>query len=253
MVARFYGINKVYSASLTGTNVNAQFPLANLQDDRSTKVYRSTTNSDSIVLDFGSTIDIDAVCFTPNLLSGFGVNAITVELNASNSWGSPSVTQAITIDAAFKWASYEWATTQKYRYAKITLGSALAYCELSNIYFGVVKTPGNLDFSYPLSFRENQLGNFSENRYGQKFIDTIVRQKELKGKMENLYPSELESMLDWIDTISTTKPIFLKFDSSTIFSDANRINGRYYLKSIPTMSFEAGGFWSLSFDFEEAM
>jgi hypothetical protein len=71
--------------------------------------------------------------------------------------------------------------------------------------------------------------------------------------MENLYPSELEYMLDWIDTISTTKPIFLKFDSTSIFSDANRINGRYYLKSIPKMQYELGNLWSLSFDFEEAM
>jgi hypothetical protein len=253
MTTRFYGVNKIYNATLTPSSQNFQFPVSNIKDDRSTKLFRTNTNADTLVIDLGSAVAIDAFCLVGSSITGLGISALTVEMNSSNSWTTPAVTQAITLDSEFNWGSYEWASPQTYRYVRLILTSTLGYCELSNIFIGGVLTPANQDFSYPLTYRENDLSKISENRYGQKFVDNICKQRELSGKMENLYPSELEYMLNWIDTLSVTKPLFLKLDSSSIFSDANRANGRYYLKSIPKMTYELGNLWSLSFDFEEAL
>jgi len=51
---KFFNLNLVDSATLTPSTENLNFPASNLTDPRRSKVFRSTTKSDNIVLVVGS-------------------------------------------------------------------------------------------------------------------------------------------------------------------------------------------------------
>jgi hypothetical protein len=252
MAVKYYGLNQVHAATITASTESAQFPLTNLQDDRRTKVYRSTSNSDTMVIDFGQAVDIDAFCIVDNPMLGFALSTLTVELNATNSWGSPAVSQAITLDQTYGWGAYEWATTQNYRFARLVMTSTTGYCEISKIYLGPKSAPGALDFTYPLTFEQKTNCTISENRYGQKFVDDINTQKIVGGEIQHLYKDELDSLLELFDYTSVTRPMFITFDATAMFeTNNNRINGYYYLNKSPQYSYQTGNMWSLKLTFEE--
>lgn len=78
----------------TGT-ADADYPLTNLVDTNPAKPGKLTTTTGRIMFDFGSARSIDLVALIhTNLTAGLSVK---VQANATDSWGAPSIDQAITI------------------------------------------------------------------------------------------------------------------------------------------------------------
>jgi hypothetical protein len=253
MTMRFYVNNFVKSATITPSEVNAQFPSSNLQDDRRTKVYRSTTASCDIVFDFGSAKDINSVAIVDSGISSFGFTSATIELNSTNTWTSPAVSQVLTIDAEAGWVNYNWSSLQNYRYARLVLTNATSPVELSKLFIGKDTYLESVCFSYPLNFRYNNRAIKTQNRYGQKFFDEINTQKELGGSIPSMNKTELDTLLEMIDYASFTKPIWLNFNATNMMNDANRISGYYYLDDDPVLTLQAGNFWNVNLSLTEGM
>lgn len=253
MTMRFYVNNLVKSSTITPSEINAQFPASNLIDDRRTKVYRSLTSSCNVVFDFGVVSEIDSIAIVDSQISSFGFTSATIELNATNTWASPSVTQALTIDSTTGWINYNWATIQNYRYARLVLTNGSSPIELSKLFIGKATYLESVCFSYPISLRYNNRANTTQNRYGQKFFDEINTQKELKGEIPSLNKTELDTILSVVDYASFTKPIWLNLDASNFLNTPNRVCGYYYLSDDPVLSLQSGNFWSLSLPLVEGM
>ena len=89
-VARSYATIGVNS----GTE-DADYPAAYLADGRPGRPAKLTTTSGSWVLDFGAAQRIDLVA-----LGAHNLASATLEANATNAWGSPAFSAALTLPAA---------------------------------------------------------------------------------------------------------------------------------------------------------
>jgi hypothetical protein len=253
MSIRFYALNQVYESIMTASSENAQFPVDNIKEDRRTKVFRTTSSSGDIVMDFGGSVDIDSFMVVPHSSDGFGISTLTLELNATNDWVSPAVSQVITLDTTFNVGSFEWSTIQSYRFARLVFTSTLTYCEIANIFIGKRVEFQDNDITYPISYKQVTRRNESENRYGQKFIDEINTQKVFSGSINTMTLAEIDQLLEMLDFNAITRPVFVAFESSSILNDVDRLNGMYYLAADPQLEFDQGNYWNISLSFEEAL
>jgi hypothetical protein len=250
---RFYVNNLVKSATITASEINAQFPASNLTDDRRTKVYRSLTSSCNVVFDFGSVSQIDSIAIVDSQISNFGFVSATIELNDTDTWTSPAVTQLLTIDSSTGWVNYNWSSIQSYRYARLVLTNGSSPIELSKVFIGKATYLEGVCFSYPIALRYNNRANTTQNRYGQKFFDEINTQKELKGAIPSLNKTEIDTILEVIDYASFTKPIWFNLDASNFLNTPNRVCGYYYLADDPELGLQTGNYWSLNLSLVEGM
>lgn len=247
----FYSDNLVESATLTASTENALFPVENIQDDRRTKVFRSTANSDNVVLDFGSAKDIDSILVTSNPVSGFGFTTITIEANSSNSWGAPPFSQAITVNTQYGIGLYELATPISYRYVRVVMTSGGSYCELSNLFIGEKITPSR-GLNYGWTNKNDDLVQTKENRFGQKFSDIIGRQRIISGTIQNLTDANIDLIRAVVDAKGKHRPFFVKVGCQEAMSDPYRFIAMVYFSTIPNESNRFYKNWGLTLQFEEA-
>jgi len=253
MSLRFCADNLVQQSTITASENNAQFPSSNIKDDRRTKVFKSLTTSCNIVFDFGSVRQIDTISIVDSNISDLGFVTATIELNNVNSWGSPPVSQVLTIDSLNGWVNFNWPVDQSYRFARLVLTNIVNPIEVSKVFIGKSSYFADICFSYPVTYRQNNRASMSQNRYGQKFFDEISTQKEISGEIPSLNKNEMDTMLEILDYASFTRPVWLNFDALTFLNDQNRISGYYYLADDPSMILNAGNFWTIGLKFNEGM
>lgn len=76
---------------------DAAYPLTNIDDVRPWKPVKYTSNPSFLLIDFGSAKRVDLVAF---IHCNFDTATIHVQMNATNSWGAPTVDRTVTIPAA---------------------------------------------------------------------------------------------------------------------------------------------------------
>jgi len=248
----FYSTNLIDQASMTASSENALFPLANLKDDRRTKVFRSNSNSDSIVFDFGTASVVNSILLVDSPRSGFGILTATFQMNTTNVWTSPAFSTTVTINTAQGFGFKEF-TNQTYRYARIVLTSSLGYCEISNIFIGQKITFANgMGIDLGWNYQDKELSTIKENRYGQKFVDVISRQKQISFSIRSMDKTELDQVLVVYDSKGTTKPFFVRIGDSSMINDPDRFAGMFYLNTIPQINNKSYGLYDISMNLEEA-
>ena len=247
---KFYVGNLIDQSSFTLSNENSQFPATNILDTRRTKVIRSTTNSDNIVFDFQETSLVDSIVIVDNPKSGFGISTLSLQLNGSDSWGSPSFTQAVTFSTDHG-VGYAEFTEQSYRYARLVMTSTLAYSELSKVFIGKAVDLGRCQ-NTGWSYSQKSISKATENRYAQRFIDSIGVQKEINMSLSLLDKTQLDQIFQVYDECNTTKPFFMRCANNTMVNENRRFAGMFYLKSAPTITNQVFGRYNLSLSFEEA-
>lgn len=247
--------NLVNASTITPSEVNAQFPVSNLKDVRRTKVYRSLTNSASIVFDFGEAKKCQVACLVGSGQSALKLELETclVELSNLSDFSVTTFSDSMTLDANFGFGMVEIPdSVDDSRYARITMSRDSGIIELSKIYLGEYITLGVQGFEYPLSFRQSNNVSIQKNRLGQRFIDLVNKQKELSGSISTLTKNEIDDVFEILDGVSNTKPLWLIFPEGNITNNNNRLNGYYYLEAEPPLSFDRGNYWSLNLSLEEA-
>ena len=250
---RFLSNNLIEGALITPSTENLQFPATNIQHDFRTKVFRSTTNSDSVVFDIGSTEPVDYFGIVDNWQSGFGVSTITLEANSTDEWSSPAFSLAVTFDTAFGVGITSFAE-QNYRFWRVVMTSTLGYCELANIFIGKAVNIDTNGISYNWAYANKDNMKKATTRYGQEFIDDVNQRKELTGlKIRVMNTTELDSFFEVYDNRRTVSPMFIEFcdPSSTISNNNNRFNGMYKFTSTPKTPNFSAGFWNTSFSLKE--
>ena len=247
---KFFVTNLVDQASMTGSNVNAQFALSNLLDPRRSKVYRSTTNSDNVVFDFQETSLIDSVVIVDNPRDGFALSTLILELNGTNSWGAPAFTQSLTFSTEFG-VGVNLFTEQSYRFARLVMTSTAGYCELPKLFIGKSIDLGRCQ-NIGWSFKQDSISKISKNRYEQKFIDIVGKKKEANLSFDLLDKDQLDQIFELYDTCSIDKPFYCQYTNNQMVTDSDRYSGMYYLKSEPLITNKIFGRYSLSLTLEEA-
>lgn len=253
MGLKFLSNNLVDSAVITASTENAQYPKSNITDYRRTKTYRSTSNSDNIVFDFGTAEAVDSFAIVDNWQNGFGVTSLTLEANATDVWSSPAFTTTITLDATFGVAVKEFAS-QAYRFWRLVMTSTLGYCEIANLFIGSKQEITTNGVGYNWNYKQNDLAKKSTNRYGQEFVDDIGTQKELSNlQFQILDKDEQDVIFSVFDNNRTVKPFFIYLDLETdsLSNNDDRYNGMYRFRSEPTFTNINSGYYNCTLNLRE--
>jgi hypothetical protein len=234
----YYNLVELDATVITASNDSSNFPASNLKDYRSTKAFRSTTTSSAIVFDFITAQAVDSVIVSPHKLNGFTLSTpITIEANASDSWGAPSFSTTITsLDSEFGYTLKEFAS-QSYRYWRVSLTSA-TYAELGNIFIGSAMTIGTEQrtFGFGWKYSNNDLAKITTNRYGQIFSDLATTQREISGSFSNLTLDQVDNFFELYDYNGKTKPFYFYIDCDGFSNTPNRFLGHYRLVDKPDVS-----------------
>jgi hypothetical protein len=235
MSFELYPSNLINQSTITASTVNALFPISNLKDYRRSKVYRSTTNADTVVIDFNETSEVDSFFIVSDKRAGFGISTITLEFNATNSWGAPAATETVTFSDIYGVGFKEFAVTHSYRFCRLVLTSTLGYCELSYIYLGK-KMQIDRGISFGWTYKDDDLSQKKANRYGQLFSDIIMRQKTISGALRLLDKDKLEKFFAIYDLCGETKPFFIRLGCDLMIDDYRRFSGMVFFSDVPTIT-----------------
>lgn len=252
MSFNIYSNNLVDQSTLTASTENANFPVENIQDYRRSKVFRSTTNSDNIVFDFGETSEVNTVFLISDKRNGFGFSTVTLEFNGTNSWGAPAATESVTFSTEFGVGFKEFTTTHSYRFCRMVITSTLGYCEVANIFLGKKNDiTRSIDFGW--SYRDSELVNQKTNRYGQIFSDIISRQKIINCSMKYLSKDYLDELFLAYDFCGESRPLFIKLGCDEMINDYRRFSGMVFFQDVPAITNQYFNKYNLSMVFREAM
>ena len=230
---KFYFNNLLEDASLDPTTENAQFPASNTQDSRRTKVYRSTSNEDDLILDIGANEEMDSFFIVDNPQDGFGVNALTVEANTTSSFATPLLSEEITLNNKYGQGFLKFDQVSA-RFIKLEMTSTLGYCELSNFFIGKeLELIDGKSINFGWTHQERELINKSFNRSGQQFSDLIGTQRAFNVSFTNLTKDQLEQLDEIYDFCGTFKPFFVRIGCPDITNSMERFSGMVFLQSKP--------------------
>ena len=253
MTIKFLSNNLIEGSSLTASTENAQYPLSNVNDTRRTKTYRSTSNSDNIVIDLGSAESIDSFAIVDNWQNGFGVSTLTLEANGTDNWTSPAFTTSITLDTKFGVAVKQFSA-QNYRFWRLVMTSTLGYCEIANMFLGAATEITTNGVGYNWNYRNRDLANTSTNRYGQEFVDDIGTQKELSGlQFQIMDKDEQDKIFEVYDNNRTVKPFFVYFplEADGLSNNDDRYNGMYRFSREPSFANINSGYYNTTLGLRE--
>lgn len=250
----FYVDNLIEQSTITASTENAQFSKSNIQDYRRTKVFRSTSNSDNVVFDTQETSNIDSVVVVDNWDSGFGISTLTIQGNATDTWGAPEFSESITLNTKHGVGYKEFSSTESVRFARAVMTSTLGYCELSKIFIGEKLTIGSgRSINYGWTFKDEELSNKSVNRYGQVFTDVITKRRVYNIAFSLLTKDELDDIFMIYDNRGETKPFFVRIGCADMTNEIERLTAMVYMKSSPTITNTSFNRYSVSMTLEEAM
>lgn len=241
-------------ATFVGSSENSIYPASNVGHDFKSKVFRSTSNGDNLVIDFGSIETVNTFMIVPSS-EGFGIETLTLELNSTDSWGSPQYSQAITFNEEYGFGYATFADINV-RFARLVMTSTLGFCEVSKVFLGTPSfDPASNDLAIGFSFKENDLSRRQSNEDGQEFVDIRSKKTELRGKIDYMNQSELDQIIRITDEVSVVHPLWLRIDETTganVADNPLRLSGYFKSNTDLTYSNSAFGLYSLNMSFSEA-
>lgn len=257
--AKFYHYNLVTqpTTTITASNEDAFFPASNIADARNSKVFRTTTGTTSVnvVFDFITTETVNAVLIQGGLDGlGFAGN-LTIQANATDSWGAPSFSTTLTPNENFN-KGYVSFADQSYRFWRINASNAGEdYVEIGKIFIGAklvidANVERNITFGWKWELEDN--ASIRKNRYGEAFIDEINKLYRITAAFKFLRETQAYNLLDAFYYVGKSKPLWLVVDADENFADTKERFMIYgYLEKIPEATNTHFGLFDISFGIQE--
>jgi len=224
--------NQILDSTVTCSNVNSSYPIANIQDTRLSKYFRSDTDADfGIIINLtGLTASYIAI-LNHNLSSGA---TITLQANATDSWGAPTFSQAITWGSGMIVQSF---TEQTFAYWRLLISDNSnpdTYIKIGHLYLSgsltlpamaqdqVVdkKTTSKNSISYSGQAYGKQMYMYRSAKVNFPFISLTQRDDmlDLFISQENIYPV---IVLIWEANLDIESPIYSVIDQDSFGMSRN--------------------------------
>lgn len=237
--------------SIVSGTEDAQFPLENIKHDFSTKVFRSTGSSCSILIDLLSSQEIDIIAIKGSSVDGLGFISATIEGSASPVFSGTPVSLNVSQLNSF---AFKELSSQTLRYWRLVL-TGVTYVEVSNVFLG--KKVQMMDNSLSLGFSYSTQTNnqVSKNSYGQRFINTYGSTKVINGDVKYANSTEFDQLNDIQAAHGENSPIWFMLDPQgdmSIDSSEYLFSGMFYMKDLVWKNV-APGLWDVAIVLEEAM
>jgi len=209
----FLSENYVKDADLsiiTGTP-DGQFPVDNIKDIRTTKVFRSSDNTVELLVDLGVTQNIDSFAIVGSSTDGLGFTALTIKGSGSTDFtGSTPITIDLNQENNF---GFKLFTEVNFRYWKLEFTGTGGFTEVSKIFLGKKIQFDENSFSLS-SFRylNRDTSDVRQNDYEQPFIDIKTRNKELRGTIQHMNSAEFDLINEIQNRHGKREPLWVLTD-----------------------------------------
>ncbi len=209
--------------SLNTGDENASYPLTNIQHIHLSKTYQSVSGTTvvKILIDAGETVDVDY--FMIRSADGFNVSSMTINGNASDSWGAPSFSQAVDdLNDTYNFGYEAFSSTQSYRYWLLEVTASGSYVELANIFLGPkVDNLDSQDLSQGWTHVVTDSSNVQISVQGQRYFDELPDIAQLTAKMILMDETETAAIDAMYAFCGIRKPIWLipTIDNSIKYSN----------------------------------
>lgn len=214
--------NLLDSATLTASSAATGFPASNLQNPFRTKVWRTagaTAGTANLVIDHGSAKAVTCVALTGYSWAS-APGTFNFEANATDAWGAPSFTQAITWYASpsgngNKTTIIKTFASQSYRYNRLNVvyspGAVPTDWDLGRLFVGTYFAPtANYIPIWTLDFIDPSIT--SQTIGGQDHIDEIEKYRSLGFSFLVRTQAQWELFQAMINSVGISKDLFIAFD-----------------------------------------
>ncbi|MEL0099865.1 MAG: hypothetical protein VW907_09940 [Opitutae bacterium] len=250
MAAVFLITNAADSATLTESSENSMLPVENIQNARAGKVWETTgaSTSQNVVVNMGSATSASYVGIVhpaENLTPG------NIQANATDSWGSPTFSEAIT--GSGKTRVHKFSASQNLQYYRVTFTQPSSTpSRMGRLFIGGATTLSeNLDFEgFTISNRDRTTtiaadgGSYSDQRIGYKTLSMPYTD------VSEAFKTIIQETI--FDAVGTHTPFFVQPDDTETGAD-----DWYYVKFAQAPVFEntgcSGGglIWSVTLTLDE--
>lgn len=242
------------SISLTTGTENAQFPLANLQNDATAVRFRSLENNIVILFDLQQTRTIDSVALHGDTSGNLGLTTASFKTSLTTDF-SASVAESIPLSGDNLIGYKLLDTPVDHRYLELSLTGTGSYVELSNIFIGerIELIYQNLSIG-SFEYGQDDKSDVSENSYGQRFINKRNKLKFLGGNIDFATKEEQETLDNMFTRHGSAEPLWMIIDKgSEAMNDGEfKLTIYGYLDRRPTWSAAGGRTYNASIKVNQA-
>ena len=191
---------------VTVSSENAAYPKANLSDGNPAKPFKFTATTGNIVWDFGSAQSLDIFAIIHHNLTAALAN-VKIQGNATDSWGAPSLDQAVVIPAyrddgypRNPWVDLSGIGSRSFRYWRLVFGTANgANIALGEVWLGALKRSLTHNISWGYDKGVIRPSIVHRTRYGVKLTyDLAAPRQYIKGPVQTS-DAGAEAMRDLFD------------------------------------------------------
>lgn len=250
----FLNENYVKDATLSvlSGSVDANFPVENIKDVRTTKVFRSDSNTVELQIDLLVTQSIDAFAVVGSSVDGLGFTSLTIYGSGSTDFSGST---PITIDLnSENNIGFKFFDEVPFRFWKLEFTGTGSYTEVSKIFLGRRRDFIPNSFSLP-SFRytNQDTSRVRTNSYGQPFIDRRTRLKRIEGTIQHMNNEEFDSVNEMMNINGTTEPIWVFSDPQGLSATNGEFLFSFYgrLLNVRQVSYSGFGLFNVSMTLEQ--
>jgi hypothetical protein len=212
----------------------AQFPIANIQHQFTTKIARVEANTVELLIDTKVITPKDTVCLVGSSVDGIGFSAVSLYSSSTTSFTGAS--EIVTdISSKFNFAYKQFSSTNN-RYFKLVFTGTGSTTQISKIFLGQAETLNNKGLStdsFKISY--DDLSEIASNKYGNRFSNQFGKLMSLSGSFKVLDEEDRDTLSEIISLKGMTIPFFVILDPQSIMGvDANfRFSGYFYFAILP--------------------
>jgi hypothetical protein len=204
-------IDGLASSALTATSYLSGFPKTHVQDDRlETKWKTSTATTQSMIIDYGTSASavLTAAVMGHNIAT---TATVTIQANASDSWGSPSLSTAMTVLDDNRNIVTFFASAQNYRYWRF-LFTGQASLEIGRLWLSTyLQVDPSSTNEFTVLYRRSD--NVDHGRGRQKYATAGIGWKSINLSFPKTRNTALNNIISFYDTVGRHSSfIFCNFD-----------------------------------------
>jgi len=247
--------NLLDSATLTASSAATGFPASNLQHPFRTKVWRTTGGTPgtaNLVIDHGTAKAVNCVALI-NYTWASAPGTLNFEANATDSWGAPSFSQALTWAATpsangNKACIIKTFASQTYRYNRLNVAYAPGDWDLGRMFVGSYFQP---TYNYRIEWTQNVVDPsiIARSIGGQDHIDQIEKFREMGFSFLADTQAQWETYQTMINHVGINKDLFISFDY-TNEPDEMTIYGKFSV--LPGATNTGTTYKQINFSFRES-
>ena len=256
---RFFWDNFIdHSAvNISATTEEAKLPVANLQHAHKKKLYRTTGagTSETVLVDLGSAKAIDGSVFLNHTFDG-SESAINIEGNASDSWGSPSFSEAVVMSGADPSANkFSSAQTFQWWRFEFTKASAANVRDIGRMFLGDVFDTAINPSSNGFDDEAKEMSQEQRSIDGQTYSYIKDGFLKIRVSFSAMSLADAKQLKTIFDAVGSHTPLFIQVDPTASDGIREVIHYVKFSKALKRKvhSFDSELKWDINLEFEEQL